>query len=137
MHSKVAQSCLTLCDPWTVAHQGPPSVGFSRQEYWSGLPFPSPRNAYQFSKIDPKAFIAFFSYYILKYSVSSYVTGPKGSCTMFDDSFICKLLFCVFYGAIHYQTFEKENVQNSYFCFLSCHKSRWALKYMAFQILKR
>ena len=27
---------------WTVAHQAPPSVGFSRQEYWSGLPFPSP-----------------------------------------------------------------------------------------------
>ena len=30
--------------PWTVAHQSPLSVGFPRQEYWSGLPFPSPRN---------------------------------------------------------------------------------------------
>ena len=28
--------------PWTVARQAPPSVGFSRREYWSGLPFPSP-----------------------------------------------------------------------------------------------
>ena len=28
--------------PWTVAHQAPPSMVFSRQEYWSGLPFPSP-----------------------------------------------------------------------------------------------
>ena len=28
--------------PWTVAHQAPRSMGFSRQEYWSGLPFPSP-----------------------------------------------------------------------------------------------
>ena len=28
--------------PWTVAHQFPPSTEFSRQEYWSGLPFPSP-----------------------------------------------------------------------------------------------
>ena len=28
--------------PWTVAHQAPPSMGFSRQEYWSGLPFASP-----------------------------------------------------------------------------------------------
>ena len=28
--------------PWTVAHQAPPFMGFSRQEYWSGLPFPSP-----------------------------------------------------------------------------------------------
>ena len=40
--SEVAQSCPTLCDPWTVAHQAPPSMGFSRQEYWSGLPFSSP-----------------------------------------------------------------------------------------------
>ena len=30
--------------PWTVAYQDPPSMGFSRQEYWSGLPFPSLRN---------------------------------------------------------------------------------------------
>ena len=28
--------------PWAVAHQAPLSMGFSRQEYWSGLPFPSP-----------------------------------------------------------------------------------------------
>ena len=28
--------------PWTVAHQAPPSMGFSKQEYWSGLPYPSP-----------------------------------------------------------------------------------------------
>ena len=28
--------------PWIVAHQAPPSMEFSRQEYWSGLPFPSP-----------------------------------------------------------------------------------------------
>ena len=40
--SKVTQSCPTVCDPWTVAHQASPSMGFSRQEYWSGLPFPSP-----------------------------------------------------------------------------------------------
>ena len=30
--------------PWTVAYHAPPSMGFSRQEYWSGLPFPSPRD---------------------------------------------------------------------------------------------
>ena len=28
--------------PWTIAHQVPLSMGFSRQEYWSGLPFPTP-----------------------------------------------------------------------------------------------
>ena len=31
--------------PWTVAHQAPPSMGFSRQECWSGSPFPSPGNS--------------------------------------------------------------------------------------------
>ena len=35
---------LVFCDatPWIEAYQVPPPVGFSRQEYWSGLPFPSP-----------------------------------------------------------------------------------------------
>ena len=32
----------SFATPWTVAHQAPPSMEFSRQEYWSGLPFPSP-----------------------------------------------------------------------------------------------
>ena len=36
--------CQTLATPWTVADQAPLSLGFSRQEYWSGLPFPSPRD---------------------------------------------------------------------------------------------
>ena len=33
-----------LGTPWTAAHQAPPSMGFSRQEYWSGLPLPSPED---------------------------------------------------------------------------------------------
>ena len=46
-------SCVRLfATPWTVAYQAPLCMGFSRQEYWSGLPFPSPRdlpatNSYQ------------------------------------------------------------------------------------------
>ena len=36
-------SCVRLCvTPQTAAHRAPPSLGLSRQEYWSGLPFPSP-----------------------------------------------------------------------------------------------
>ena len=38
----VAQSCRLCATPWTVARQAPLSLGFSRQEYWSGLPFPRP-----------------------------------------------------------------------------------------------
>ena len=40
--AKLLQPCPTLCDPIDAAHQAPPSLGFSRQEQWSGLPFPSP-----------------------------------------------------------------------------------------------
>ena len=40
--SEVAQSCPTLVTPWTAAYQAPLSMGFSRQEYWSGVPLPSP-----------------------------------------------------------------------------------------------
>ena len=40
----VAKSCPTLETPWTITHQAPLSMGFSRQEYWSGLLFPSPGN---------------------------------------------------------------------------------------------
>ena len=43
--SEVAHSCPTLCNPMDSSlHQAPPSMGFSRQEYWSVLPFPSPGN---------------------------------------------------------------------------------------------
>ena len=38
----VTQSCLTLCDPMDCSHQAPLSIEFSRQKYWSGLPFLSP-----------------------------------------------------------------------------------------------
>ena len=41
----ITQSCLTLCDPWTVARQAPLSMEFSGQEYWSGLSLASPSNA--------------------------------------------------------------------------------------------
>ena len=39
---KVARSCLTLCDTVDLVRQAPLSMEFSRQEYWSGLPFPTP-----------------------------------------------------------------------------------------------
>ena len=42
--SLAAQSWLTLCNPVVVACQAPLSMGFSGQEYWSGLPCPSPRH---------------------------------------------------------------------------------------------
>ena len=49
--SEVTQSCL-LVTPWTAAHQAPPSMGLSRQEYRSGVPLPSPdASCYPMQKI--------------------------------------------------------------------------------------
>ena len=56
--------------PWTAAHQAPVSMGFSRQEFWSGLPLPSPIEHIYSSLIIPKLLIfispqifSFFEYY--------------------------------------------------------------------------
>ena len=46
------QLCSILCDPWTIAHQAALSMGFSRQDYWSGLPF-SPPGDLSNPKIEP------------------------------------------------------------------------------------
>ena len=42
MKAKSLSFVRLLATPWTAAHQAPPSMGFSRQEYWSGVPLPSP-----------------------------------------------------------------------------------------------
>jgi len=59
--SEVAQSCLTLNDPWTAAYQAPPSMGFSRQEYWSGVPLSSPRSMLNSLKRTCKKLLGGFS----------------------------------------------------------------------------
>ena len=59
-------SRVRLCAaPWTAAHQAPPSTGFSRQEYWSGVPLPSPKNIHrQFQIIYQKTgFLGFFFFF--------------------------------------------------------------------------
>ena len=50
----VIKSCPILCDPMKLAHWAPLSVGFSRPEYWSGLPFPSPEDLPN-SRIEPRS----------------------------------------------------------------------------------
>ena len=52
--SEVTESCPTLSTPWTVAQQFPPSMDFSRQEYWSALPFPSPGDLPE-PRIEPRS----------------------------------------------------------------------------------
>ena len=58
----VAQLYPTLVTPWTPAHQALQFMGFSRQEYWSGLPFPSPfsQGSVQFSSVQSLSRAQFF-----------------------------------------------------------------------------
>ena len=53
VHAKLLQSCLTLCDPMTIAQQAPLFMEFSRQEYWGGLPCP-PLGDLPYPGIEPK-----------------------------------------------------------------------------------
>ena len=64
----VPQSCPTLCNPWTVAHQASLSMGISRQEYWSGLPSPSPSHVH---------FRCTFAVYIVELSNCFYNSGKS------------------------------------------------------------
>ena len=50
-----------LATPWSAAHQAPPSMGFSRQEYWSGVPLPSPINGYYLTL---KVLLLLMAYYV-------------------------------------------------------------------------
>ena len=67
----IAKSCLILAISWTVARQAPLSMGFSRREYWSGLPFPLP----VWAKDSPKfktdiLFVSGLGKLMFKFSVS-------------------------------------------------------------------
>ena len=71
MCAKLIQSYPTLVTLWTVTHQAPLSMGFSRQEYWSGLPCPPPGDLpnsgikpVSFSLLHWQAVIYLFTYFI-------------------------------------------------------------------------
>ena len=69
--------------PWTVAHQAPLSMGFSRQEFWSGLPFPSPGDLPD-PGIKPTSLAS--SALVGRFFTTVPLGKPKGSV----DIFICK-----------------------------------------------
>ena len=83
----VAQSCLTLCDPMDcVACQAPPSMEFSRQEYWSGLPFPSAGGL-------PNPGIESRS---LSLQADSFPSEPPGKSQRCYELYLNKKIFCFF-----------------------------------------
>ena len=78
--AKSLQPCPTLCDPVDSSPQAPLSAGFSRQEYWSGLPFPSPPSPvsnhkfilYACESVNIKSFSASVSLFLFCQSVYLY-----------------------------------------------------------------
>ena len=66
--------------PWTAAHQAPPSMGFSRQEYWSGVPLPSPPGPIVLSKSSKKT--ETHSSYIMHFYQSIWVISKKTNVTI-------------------------------------------------------
>ena len=53
MKVKLLSRVLLFATPWSAADQAPPSMGFSRQEYWSGVPLPSPKVRLVKAKVFP------------------------------------------------------------------------------------
>ena len=71
MCAKPLQSCLTLCNPMDSSHQAPLSMGFSKQEYWRGLPFPSPQIRAMFLNLVRGRTILYYLYISLECAISS------------------------------------------------------------------
>ena len=72
--AKPLQSCPTLCNPIDGSHQAPQSLGFSRQEHWTGLPFTSPVHESEKSKWS----CSVMSYSSRPRSIMSYSSRPHG-----------------------------------------------------------
>ena len=64
-------SCVQLSmTPWTMARRGPLSMGFSRQEYWSGLPFPSPGIKYEVSEMSEVKSLSHVQLFVTPWTVA-------------------------------------------------------------------
>ena len=64
--------------PWTAAYQAPPPMGFSRQEYWSGVPLPSPLEYLQFSSVQSLSCVQLFVTHESARQASLSITNSRG-----------------------------------------------------------
>ena len=93
----VDQSCPTLCDPVNKSLEG--SMGFSRQEYWSGLPFPSPEHLSNPGiKLESPALQAYSLLYELQEVLRS------------TDSFLVG--YILLFSKLNYKTRRKKNIRD-------------------------
>ena len=86
---------------WTVAHQAPLSMGFSRQEYWSGLPFPSPGDPPD-PRIKPVSLASPAS------SGGFFTTVPAGKLLSTEDTNVRKIILVYFFFFLDAGHFQKS-----------------------------
>ena len=93
--------------PWTVAHQAPPSMGFSKQEYWSGLPCAPPGDC-PTPGTEPASYVSCIDRQVL-YHWCHFVTWPIFSCMLstFSIKFFSLLIIVFFkYWSLIISTFN-------------------------------
>ena len=105
-HSVVSDS---LGTPWTVAHQGPLSMGFPRQEYWSGLPFP-PSGALPYPGIEPASPIL----------AGRFFTTEPPVCARMLSYFSCIPLFATLWTVAFQVSLSMRLSRQEYWSGLSC-----------------
>ena len=88
--------CATL---WTAAHQAPPSIGFCRQEYWSGLPFPSPCWVHRYLQLYVFFLGWSLDYYVVSFLISCNILYFKVYSVWYEDCYSSFLLLpiCIEY----------------------------------------
>ena len=93
-----------LATPWTAAYQAPPSMGFSRQEYWSGVPLPSP--LYPFTQL-------YFSIYTYHLTTTSNLTSNYRTIALISHA--SKVMLKILQARIwQYVNYELPEVQTGF-----------------------
>ena len=133
-------SCVRLfATPWTVAHQAPPSMEFSRREYWSGLPFPSPGDLPD-SGIEPWPLLSRAdalpseppgNNQVTQLLLSDKINSVSGSWTRVFCAFLrplcllCHLLFCDIYLLLGLRFQTSSDLQHVVHVRASCFSRVW------------
>ena len=78
-----------LVTPWTAAYQAPPSMGFSRQEYWSGVPLPSPKVCLVKAYVFPVVMYGCESWTVKKADTEKLSNRAQGAGVRIQASYSC------------------------------------------------
>ena len=101
MKVKLLSPVRLLAVPWTAAYQAPPSMGFSRQEYWSGVPLLSPEQPYKCPYISQTIYSNSTNVPVCKDgSISVELMTWEHPCILTDRSLTCVLLWVDLYMRI-------------------------------------